>query len=814
MPDARFSRAAAADLRRAIKQAGGVEVFAIGDVEGKQVVAVTIACRGTREAVPALLERPRTGQVVIHNHPSGDLRPSDADMHLAGRYGDDGVGVVIVDSEVRRSNWVVEPHARLPVRVDPAEVERFFTEQLPAALPGYEPRPNQIALALQFLDCLHEDRPVVAEAGTGTGKSLAYLVPSALWALANDQKVIVSTYTRSLQAQLLSEDLPVLTRAGVPVRAAVLQGRTNYLCKRRLGLARAESPDDASLRALAEWEAVSEPASRSELPFDLPVDGWEQVESDSDLTLHVRCPHYESCHYYQARRGAAAAHLVVVNHALLMADRSLKQLGAAGVLPRYQRLILDEAHHLEDAATDAIAARVSARGLQRTTAPLVPRRRRPGALARIAEHHLGPSSALDGPGQDSLRELLPEALDAVHNLRDEGVGALEVLATLLGDDPVRLTPALEASPRWLTELEPPVIRVLDLTQAALDKLSRIQALFAEITLPEADVPPIHDLNRARRRLATYLQSISSLLDEGPDRCRWIEPPRSSRAPGATLNVAPIDVAPVLRRLIWDVLPGTASTSATLTVGGSFSYFQRRIGVVEPVTATFESPFDYAEQAVLATPRGLPLPDESHFLAETARVIGDAVRLSGGGTFVLCTSYAAVDHYARYLTHTLPPALPVLAQGRTGRDALLRRFRDDPRAILVGTDAFWEGVSVRGWGLRQVIVPRLPFRVPSDPLHLARVEAEREAGRDPFRSIVLPQAILRMRQGFGRLIRSRADRGVVLMLDRRLHERTYGRVIVRSLPPARHLQGDWPEVRSGIEAYWALQRAARRWRSVR
>ncbi|MBW2256269.1 MAG: DEAD/DEAH box helicase [Deltaproteobacteria bacterium] len=395
----RFTPEAADALRRAIREAGGVEVFAVGDVDGGLVVEVTVTCRGRPDRVNALLHRPRTGQVVIHNHPSGNLQPSNADMELAGLYGDDGVGAVIVDSDVTRSIWVVEPHVVRQVPVDAEALAGFFHDALPAVLPDAELREEQVSMAKNVAASLTEERAVVVEAGTGTGKSLAYLVPAALWALANDQKVVVSTYTRALQSQLFAKDLPLLAKAGIEIRYAVLRGRNNYLCKRRLHLADTEeapaSPDErAELDALVAWETVSTHGARSDLPHPVDPHLWERVESDSDLTLRVRCPHYATCHYYRARREAAGAHLVVVNHALLLADLALRDAGAPGILPRYHRLVIDEAHHLEDAATGAIARRSSLRGLQRSTAPLLSRARRPGGLARLVKQHASAGSAL------------------------------------------------------------------------------------------------------------------------------------------------------------------------------------------------------------------------------------------------------------------------------------------------------------------------------------------------------------------------------------------------------------------------------------
>jgi ATP-dependent DNA helicase DinG len=805
----RFFPPAATELRRAIRDAGGVEVFAIGDIEDSKVVRVTVTCRGTENAVPALLDRPRTGQVVIHNHPSGDLRPSSADLHLAGLYGDDGIGVVIVDSQVQRDNWVVEPHAVRQVRVDPAAVIRVFCEALPHAIPGHEPRQQQIDMALAVLATLHEDRPLVFEAGTGTGKSLAYLVPAALWALANDSKVVISTFTKNLQGQLLSEDLPVLARAGIEVRSAVLQGRNNYLCKRRLGLAVAEdglSPDherEPLLSDLAAWDTSTAVGSRSDLPFDVPPQVWERVESDTDLTLRVRCPHYEVCHYYQARRNAAAAHLIVVNHALLVADLGARREGGPGVIPTYKRVILDEAHHLEDAATGALADRLTGRAITRALAPLLARGRRPGALEALARQHAGGRLPLSAEAKEALERALGPSLDAVQALRDEGPAALAALrAALPGSTPMRIREETLETPGWRQELEPPILRVLGLLEGAGSTLAAVAEPFDEIALPEADANPLLEVQRARRRLASQRTTVERLLDVDGDTCRYLAPGQGRAAHEAHLHVAPVRVAPVLRQLLWDKLPGAVATSATLTVAGSFKFWEDRVGLREAEHGTVVSPFDYPRQAILGLPRDLPAPDEPGYLEASTAILVEAVRMSWGGTFVLCTSYEAVRQYGAALRDALPVGWPVLLQDGPGKEGLLHRFRENRRSILVATDTFWEGVSVRGVGLRQVIVPRLPFRVPTDPLHEARLEREQQEGRDPFRSLTLPSAVLRMRQGFGRLIRSQQDRGVVLLLDRRLHDRTYGTLILRSLPPAEKAVGPWAMVRERLTSFWS------------
>lgn len=775
----RFRPQAADALRAAITEAGGTEVYAIGSLVDDEVATLVIHARGRIDAVPAP-HRGKPGQVAIHNHPTGRLDPSPADMAIASRMAEDGVGFVIVDNAVSHARWVVEPDPpREPVAVDPARVRRFFEVDLPAALPGCEARSQQLDMALAVADSLSRREPLVVEAGTGTGKSLAYLVPAALWAIANEGRVVVATYTQALQAQLVRSDLPLLPRGGIEVRSALLVGRNNYACRRRLALAQAGASPDSKpvVDALVAWSESGRARHRADLPFAVDAELWDEVLSDSDLTLAVRCDHYARCHFYDARRDAAKAHIVVVNQALLLADLAVRAENDTGVLPAFHRVIVDEAHHLEAAATSALGCRLTGRAVSRAVAPLLDSARRPGAVSRLS------AVAPDLP-----------AVSAVSALWVAGNAAETVLGQPAPSQP-RRRQLLISSPQWPEEIDgyTQVASTLDRARRALDAL-----LEAAPPLAPDDAAALLDIRRAARRLAEHAANASAFA-VGPDdgHERWLEAAGRRPEDGRALVAAPVDVAPTLRRLLWSPFPGTVATSATLAVAGSFGPWVERVGPAgEPATLRVDSPFDHAAQAVLGLPRDLPPPDTEGWEGQSADAVVDALRCARGGAFVLCTSHAAVRSYASALRRALPAAV-VLAQGEAGRPLLLERFRADANAVLVGTDSFWEGVSVTGDALRLVVIPRIPFRVPDDPLFQARAERLVARGIDPFRALTLPDAVLKLRQGYGRLIRTRTDRGAVVLLDRRLHDRSYGRVVLASLPPARRVTGPWRTVRAAL-----------------
>lgn len=628
---------------------------------------------------------------------------------------------------------------------------------LARALRGYEFRQPQVEMAALVWRCISGGGHAIIEAGTGTGKSLAYLIP----ALHSGRSVLVSTYTLNLQEQLLRHDVPLVRRAlGLDFRAVLMKGRSNYICRRKvaqLGSEREQralfaSMDDArQFQDLAAWCAVSETGDRAELDFEPRAAVWAEVASDADDCHRGNCTYRASCFYYRARAQLEQADLVICNHALFMANLQLAAANADSALlgPR-EVLIFDEAHHLADVAAHSLGLAFSD---YRVT-----------DFARRAQHLLTRASG--------AAEIAAEFRETAARLEAVNRDLFGRLAALTQDHR-----RLEALPAGEVQ------RARETAAELSDRLAAAAALLRRSGLEGEDR---ETASRLAERAAAMAQEVLQLFDLDPAFASWVEVETGRRQVRCTLHRHPVDVAPYLAAGVFEnpAVSSVIMTSATLAVGRSFSFMRRQLGVAAAAELLAPAPFDYLEQCLAYFPRDMVAPDGPEFPAQVAERVERVLRATGGRAFVLFTSYRLLEETAQRLAPRLP--YPVLRQGEMPKWKLLERFKRTPSAVLLGTDSFWEGVDVQGEQLSCVIITRLPFAVPEEPLEQARVERIEAMGGNAFREYSLPRAVLKLKQGFGRLIRTRTDRGLFCVLDSRIHSRSYGRWFAASLPQMREV----------------------------
>ena len=807
--------------------------------------------RGNHQAVLAAARDASPGEILLHNHPSGVLEPSESDLALAARIYEEGLGTGIVDNAARSLYVIVEPPApRVRNTLDPDALDAVLAPggALAAVHAGFEDRPAQRAMLREVARRYNEGGVAVVEAGTGTGKSLAYLVPAARWALENGERTVVSTNTINLQEQLVGKDLPLVRRlVGDDLRWSLVKGRGNYVSIRRLLLAAESAPtlfeSDRSreLDALVEWTRKTRDGSLADLSTPPDDDIWDEVRSDSDICLGARCPHFQQCFYQSARREAASADLLVVNHALLFADISVRRAtenwSGPAVLPPYRHVVLDEGHNVEDAATSHLGAEVSRVGLYRTLGRLD---RSGKGVLRAVEDILKARTGDPDAGElvDRIRERVRPALKAAREAIGRFFDVLEPRVPAEGEEPLRLG---RGDPRDPAE-SPAMEEELDRVTGAFGRLAReVGELRGRIEDREELMDRLEgrvlDLRSVERRLDAGRHGLELVLAPGDDRerfVRWIEGRGGGDVPlrNVYLAAAPVEPGPLLRESLFRQVESAVVTSATLAAGrDDFRFVRRRLGLEEEgVTAgvgggmpegaellfadpgvpvldeegdeplavselLLPSPFDFPTQSVLGVPTDLPGHDAGWAFQEaTARVTRELAEVTDGGIFVLFTSHRALRSVARILREGgVDRRWPLLVHGEAPRSRLLDRFTGSGKSILLGTSSFWEGVDVPGDPLRGLILQKLPFRVPTEPITQARMEALEARGQNAFRSYLVPLAALRLKQGFGRLIRSRDDRGAVLLLDPRILTRSYGRTLRAALPDAPLVKGPWDEV---------------------
>jgi ATP-dependent DNA helicase DinG len=623
-------------------------------------------------------------------------------------------------------------------------VKNFFAKRgiLSRAHPQYEHRPGQLEMAEAVSSALVEGRHLIVEAGTGTGKTLAYLVPSILSGRQTGKRIVISTGTKTLQEQLYFKDLPFLQALFAdPVAACYMKGRNNYLCRQKLYDAEREPvltglDERREFKVIRAWEPVTQTGDRSELK-DVPENSstWWKLDARSDNCAGQKCAQFERCFITERQRRANESDIIIVNHHLFFADLAVREQSPFNsILPDYHAVIFDEAHEIEDVAGQYFGMSVSNLQIQEVVKD----------TAAVSRRKLFATPELDR---------------ALIQLGDRG------------EQFFRLFP--QEGRQGFRDQENFLVQHEDLYR---ELLLALETLYVRLELVQGAV---EDTLPLVRRTKLIEQGLRFWLESGdPGNVYWVE----RRGRGLYLQATPIDVSQALTTRLFDKVDSIVLTSATLAVAGEFAYTQTRLGLENARTLRIESQYDYAKQVMLYVPQHLPDPRQAEFSWRAADVIESVITASRGRAFVLFTSYAQMRQVHELLKSRLD--YPLFLQGEGPRTALVDAFRATPGAVLFGTSSFWQGIDVQGEQLSCVIIDRLPFAVPSDPVIAARVDLIRKHGGNPFYEYQVPQAALALKQGFGRLIRGTADRGVLVLLDNRISKLPYGRVFFDSLPPYR------------------------------
>jgi ATP-dependent DNA helicase DinG len=725
------------------------------------------------------------GDVVVHNHPGGNLRPSEADIQTASHLGSTGVGFYIIDNAAARVYVVTEPvvlEELEPIELDPLVDLLRDGGRLQQLSPTFEERQSQLDMLASVGEAFNEERICAAEAGTGVGKSFAYLIPALAWAAQNQERVVVSTATINLQQQIYEKDIPQVRRLlGAEVKAALLKGRSNYLCLNRLEEAVEEDSlfddSDDELSAIKRWAKETASGSRSDLPFPVSEQAWSRVNSDPDACSGLRCRRRGDCFLLKARKQAADARLLVVNHHLLFSDLSLRLRGMGfdntAVLPAFHRLIFDEAHSVEDSATSYFSESFSRFSVLKHLGRLSRQRRgrRLGLLPKLGSYTTKRTEEIDQAMAD-----LREQVDTLET---------QVLPLLAEQGNLRMSAELTEEQRDQV-LEP----IQELQSRLLSFVELVQDIVAAFEEHEDETSDTHEIRGVLRRLGAISSLCESFrsYDSDPEQVYWIERRRTGNGDQfLRFTVTPLEIGEVMRDAVYEPYKTVIFTSATLTVNDRFDFWATRVGLDQvpeerQERQSFPSPFPYAERVLVGVPTDAPLPHTQQYLSFLERFVRDTLLISEGRALVLFTSYHMLEQTYRAVKPALDEnGITAFRQGEDDRGRLLTNFTADTASVLFATESFWQGVDAPGETLQVVILCRLPFRVPTHPIAVARMEAVERAGGNPFRDLSLPEAVMKLKQGFGRLMRHKNDSGVVLITDVRVVQKSYGEVFLASLP---------------------------------
>lgn len=674
---------------------------------------------------------------------------------------------------------------------------------------AFEERPVQVELLQNIVKAFNENKIAVFEAGTGVGKSYSYLIPSVLWALVNHERVIISTGTINLQQQLCEKDIPAVEKiVGKKFKYVLMKGRQNYICLRRLNdavsildLFEGESDE---LKKIAEWAQSSPSGSRSDMTFMPSENIWAKVNSESDACMGKKCPFFGDCFVMKVRKEAATANLIVVNHHLLFADIESRLSGAgyedAAVLPPYHHIIFDEAHGIENAATSFFSESVNRFKLNKLINQMYRKRKNSeyGHLCSLAVLSANDEKAMD-------------AFDVTNKIKLSLTNVEIAAKDLLANEYTKRL--FEGSAR---DFGPLLVAIGELCRSLGSFTGIIREVMEGIDEDDKDAPCYWESKVILRHLESYVILLKnfSVWDEKLDDVFWIQkkrlPPDMIRdgadAEYITLTQTPLDISHLMNDGVFEQMASVICTSATLKTGHDFSYWMRRTGLTlagedRIIKGEFPSPFPYNKNMLFAVPNDAPTPDNIQFQQWVEMALPRLIQAAAGRTLVLFTSYESLKSAHRAAVASLR-SFPgrIMKQGDDDNGKLLEAFKKEKESVLFATDSFWQGVDIPGESLSQVIIVKLPFTVPNDPVFVARAEAIEKRGGSSFMELSVPEAVIKFRQGIGRLIRRSDDKGVVVVLDRRIYEKRYGSLFIATMPECKKMYEPLSEITKRINSF--------------
>lgn len=783
-------------LQEKIQEVQGAEIFALGTVQEKKVTAVEVLGRGNYQAAPVVNKGIKSGMVVIHNHPTGDLHPSAADIQVASALEHRGVGFFIINNTADAIYVVVEPFPEHILTEE--ELLPFFLPEGPldSFFPRYEYRPQQLEMVQSILQSFNEKQHLLVEAATGTGKSWAYLLPALFWAEKDQGPVVISTNTINLQQQLLAKDLPALKKIlPFSFQAVLMLGRGNYLCLRQMRYwqdyleKEGDELEKMEIARIKAWSLETRQGVRTELNPQPEASVWERIASEGDTCLVESCPYHQKCYFQKNRREAAAADLIIINHHLFFSDLALRsslQEERALIIPSHETVIFDEAHNLEEVALHHLGLRVCEPFLLRILDKLYGKKRN-GLLfllrGRLDTLFTDPEVKMIL--QKQFDALIPQVLSLKELSRSFFQPGEEFFRQggRKSTEALRLGPWVLEEQRWETLLEK-WEEFKEGLHLLLEGLQHIRSVLQKQDESRDGLEDMVEIVSIQRRILDFSSSLDVILSlEQEEMVFWLE----MKGKDLYFMAAPLHIGERMKEALFNCKASVVLTSATLTVNKSFQYIRKTLGLSSSLEESQElcldSPFHYPDQALVLIPEDLPLPAERNFVDEAISFMEPLLYHLEGRTLFLFTAYQMLNRFSISLQPLLrKKGIVTLSQGQMGRKEMVEIFQKRKKAVILGTASFWEGVDIPGEDLFCVVILKLPFPVPTDPVVEARSEHLKEQGQNPFTHYFLPKAVIRFRQGFGRLIRTQQDRGVVVILDQRISTRGYGQVFLSSLPP--------------------------------